>query len=578
MDAQYDLVIRNGSILDGSGKDAFMGDVAIAEGRIGAVGVVEGRGRAEIDAAGLTVTPGFIDIHTHYDGHVTWEERSVPSGEHGVTTVVTGNCGVGFAPVRAPDRDRLVSLMAGVEDIPEVVMTEGLRWNWESFPEYMDAVAEQRHDVDVAVMLPHAALRLFVMGNRAVVREPATEADIAEMRKLTREAIRAGAIGVGTSRALQHKAITGESVSTARVGCDELIGIAKGMSDEGRGVFQLLNDFQEGQAIEEEFALMRDIAAESGRPLSYTLHQKAADPEGWRDMLRKTQQANDDGITMRAQVIGRPTGVLVGFELTVHPFVGCPSYQPIAKLPFAERIAALRDPALRAKLVKEEPIDMSQVGIAVGRAFKRMFELGTPPNYEPDPETSIAKRAKAAGVSPAELAYDLMLEEDGHAILFLAAQDYEYGDLEVTRAMLEDPNSLLGLGDGGAHCGVICDASFPTHMLAFWARDRKRGPTLPLPWVVNALTAQAAAAIGLTDRGTIAPGQIADINIIDVDRIQLGQPEVRYDLPAGGRRIVQGATGYVATIKSGVVTYRNGEPSGAMPGKLLRAHELAAAA
>jgi len=573
-----DMVVRNGLIYDGTGEEPFSGDVAMDGGRIVAVGAIDVSGRKEIDAAGRMVTPGFIDIHTHYDGHVTWEERCIPSSEHGVTTIVTGNCGVGFAPVKPEDRERLVSLMAGVEDIPEVVMTEGLEWNWRSFPDYMDVVAEHRHDVDIALQVPHAALRLFVMGGRAVVHGQATPEDIAEMARLTREAIRVGAIGFGTSRALQHRSSKGESISTARAAGDELIGIAEAMKAEGRGVFQLLNDFHDGASIGEEFALMRKVAEISGRPLSYTLHQKRSYPDGWRDLLRLTREANAQGAEMRAQVIGRPTGVMLGFELTAHPFIGCPGYRPIAHLPFDEKVAALRDPGLRTRLIAEEATDDTQPAFAISRLFNRMFEVGAVPDYEPDPATSIAVRAQALGIAPAELAYDLLLEDDGHALLFVAAQDYEEGDLEVTRAMMEHPDSLLGLGDGGAHCGIVCDASYPTHMLAYWGRDRTRGPRLPLPWIVRAMTGQPAEAMGLVDRGLLKPGYVADVNIIDADAIQLARPTVPYDLPAGGRRLVQQATGYVATIKSGVVTYRDGQHSGALPGRLLRGHELTVAA
>ncbi|MET0294976.1 MAG: amidohydrolase family protein, partial [Phenylobacterium sp.] len=497
------------------------------------------------------------------------ESRAIPSCSHGVTTIVTGNCGVGFAPTRGHDHDRLISLMAGVEDIPEIVMTAGLQWNWESFADYLKVVAGLPHDVDVACMVPHSALRVYVMGERAVAREDATPEDIAEMSRLVGEALRAGAIGFGTSRSLGQRAIDGVPIPTVRAQRDELVGIARALRQEGRGVFQLLSDFKGG--FDEEFGLMRDIVRESGRPLSYTLHQKAHAPEAWRHLLEMTAEANREGLEIRGQVIGRPTGVLLGFELTTHPFVGCPSYQPIAGLPLDQRIAALRDPDLRRRLIDEEPMDRRAQGVALGRMFDRTFELGDPPNYEPDPSTSLKARAEALGVKPAEVAYDLMMGENGRAILFCAAQDYEYGDLEVSRQMMQHQNTILGLGDAGAHCGVVCDAGYPTHMLAYWGRDRTRGAKLPLPWIVKALTHDTAQAMRLTDRGQLKPGLRADVNLIDFDRLQLARPRVEYSLPAGGRRLVQDAAGYVATVKSGVVTYRGGEHTGALPGELVSA-------
>jgi len=567
MNFDYDIVIRSGTIADGSGGTFYEADVGIRNGTIAAVAPDLERGREEVDARGLLVTPGFVDIHTHYDGHVTWESRIRPSSDHGVTTVVTGNCGVGFAPCRPEDHDTLVELMAGVEDIPEVVMTEGLSWDWEGFPGYLDAVARRPHDVDSAALVPHSALRVYVMGKRAIARESATESDIEAMGRLTAEAIRAGAVGFATSRAIQHKSSRGEPIPTVRAAEDELRGILLAMSSTGSGVFQALSDFELFKDVEGEFAMFRRLVQISGRPMSFTLNQKHSDPEGWRKLLALTERASDDGLPIRAQVMGRPTGLLLGHDITLSPFTGCPTYDSLAQLPLSERVAELRKPEVRKRILGEA---YRVAASGRRRNYHFIFELTDPPNYEPEPEHSLAAKAQYLGCTAEELAYDILLVDCGHRLLFEPSQNYAGYSLQPSYEMMQHKDTLLGLGDGGAHCGLICDASYPTTMMSYWTRDRVRGPRLPLPQVVKALTADTADAVGLRDRGRIARGYKADINVIDYDRLRVRMPEVVHDLPSGGRRIVQRASGYVATLVNGVTTYNEGRPTGALPGRCVR--------
>jgi len=557
----YDVVIRNGLVLDGSGGEPYKADVAVTDGRIAALGANLGPAKEEIDAKGLLVTPGFVDVHTHYDGQVTWESRLAPSSNHGVTTIVTGNCGVGFAPCKPADHDGLIALMAGVEDIPEVVMADGLPWNWESFPDYLDAVDARPHDVDIAALIPHSALRVYVMGERAIRREAATPADVEAMATIASEAMEAGAVGFGTSRAIQQKSIRGEPIPTVGAGEDELQGIVTQVVKRG-GYFQVLSDFEQFRDVEGEFAMLRRVTDKAGGRMSFTLNQKHKDPDGWRRLLTLAEQANREGVTIRPQVLGRPTGLLMGHELTQTPFDSSPLYRRLKlELPIAALAVELKRPEVKAQILAE--VGDTEVRMA-------LFELDDRVDYEPLPEQSLAARAAAAGRPTAEFIYDVMLQDDGRQILSAPVQNFADGSLSAPYEMITHPDTVLGLGDGGAHCGLVCDASYPTTMLTYWTRDRTRGPRLTLPEVVKKLAADTAELVGLKDRGRVAVGYKADLNVIDYDRLRMFRPEPVYDLPTGGRRIVQRSEGYVATLVSGVVTYREGQSTGAMPGRVVR--------
>jgi N-acyl-D-aspartate/D-glutamate deacylase len=563
----YDLIVRGGTIADGSGTEPFTGDVAIKGGRIAVVGTVEGRGAEEIDAAGLLVTPGFVDIHTHYDGQVTWEETLTPSSGHGVTTAVMGNCGIGFAPCRPGDREQLVHLMEGVEDLPEPVLTAGLPWRWESFPDYLDFLEGRQFDIDVAAQVPHAALRVYAMGERAVRREPATAQDRKLMARLTKEAMDAGAIGFATSRTINHRSSDGTHIPTLEAGEEELATIAEAVAASGHGVLQLVSDLDD---VESELTMIRRIVERSGRPLSLSLMQWHHSPEKWRTVLRWLESCRADGLPIKGQVSGRLVGMLLGFEMGMNPFSFTPSFKRLAKLAPVERYRALAEPATRAAIISETPDRSDHVAADYIRGFGDMYALGASPDYEPDVNDSIAARAARRGTTPEAEAYDAMLEQDGRGVLMLPSVNFAYGNLEPSREMLSHPDTVYGLGDGGAHLGFLCDASLPTFMLQYWVRDRQKGPRLGLAEVVRGLTSDPAAAVGLNDRGRIAPGLKADLNIIDFDRLKLLSPRVSHDLPAGGRRVTQDAEGYVATIVSGVPIRRNDRPTNARPGKLVR--------
>jgi N-acyl-D-aspartate/D-glutamate deacylase len=559
------LVIRGGLVVDGTGGAPFEADVGIAGNRIVAVGRIAGRGAEEIDARGMLVTPGFVDPHTHYDAQVMWANHLSPSSSNGVTTALMGNCGVGFAPCKPEQRDMLVRLMEGVEDIPEPVLTEGLPWDWQSFPEYLDRLDARRFDMDVATQVPHAALRVFVMGERGAAREPATEADRAAMARLAAEGIRAGALGFSTSRTLNHKTVDGQPTPTLDAAEEELSTIARAIGETGAGWLQVISDF--GETIEPEFAMLRRLVAISGRPMTTTVLERDSKPQEWRRLLDLIAEANAAGQAMTGMVLTRPTGIMLGFEISQNPFVDCPSWREVAHLPFAARVAALRDPSLRARLLGETPSD--PVLASRLRRWDRIFPLGDPADYEPPADRSIGAEARRLGVDPAGLAYDRLLENDGRTILYRPLSNYADGTLETVRAMMAHPNTLIGLGDGGAHVSILCDASAMTYGLTHWTRDRASG-RFPVEWMVRRLTRDNAVALGLRDRGVIAPGFKADMNVIDHGRLSLRAPNVVYDLPAGGRRLMQRADGYVATIVSGEVVSRDGVPTGRLPGRLVR--------
>ena len=565
----HDLVIRGGTIIDGSGGARFTGDVAIDNGVISAVGTVSGKGKKEIDAKGLLVTPGFVDVHTHYDAQVSWDALISPSCWHGVTTVVMGNCGVGFAPARPEQRDALIALMEGVEDIPGAVLTEGMKWEWESFAEYLNAIESKPHALDIGAQLPHAALRVYVMGERAIQREAASDADIAEMGRLAAEAMQAGAIGFSSSRSLNHRSRDGDVIPSYGAERKELVGIAKAMGDTGKGVFEMISDFTDMDA---EFSILRDMAEVSKLPMSISLIQFDQRPDGWRELLNRIEGAANDGLRMKGQVAARPICLLLGLQATMNPFSNHPSYRPIADLPLKDRVARMRDPQLRAQILSEKPKG-NPLLTGIFYSMHKIFPLGDPPDYEPPVENSVKALAEARGVSPEELVYDMILENDGKALLYAPLANYTANNLDVSREMILSPHTAFGLGDGGAHCSVICDASFPTTHLIHWGRDRTRGEKLPLEYLVKRQTQDTARLVGFLDRGVIAPGMKADLNVIDFDNLTLGAPHIVFDLPAGGQRLIQKASGYKFTIVSGEVTFKDGESTGALPGRLLRGRQ-----
>ena len=564
----FDLIIRGGTVVDGTGQAPFEADVGVTQGVIAEVGQIRASGREEIDARGRLVIPGFVDVHTHYDAQATWASELTPSTANGVTTLLMGNCGVGFAPVRPHQRDMLISLMEGVEDIPEVVLSEGLTWEWDSFPDYLDYLGARHYDVDIACQVPHAALRVYVMGERGARREPATAEDCAAMAELTAQGLAAGAFGFSTSRLLQHRTAAGDPVPSYGAAEAELVAIAEALRETGHGWFQVVADFGENQAS--EFELLERLAARSGRPVTLTLLQRDSWPREWRELLSRIENANALGHRITGQVRGRPTSTLLGFELTRNPFVRCPSWSDIAHLPPPERRAAVRDPALRARLIAE--VEAYEAGTPAARErWMRIFPLGDPPDYEPELADSIGARAEREGIAPAALAYDVMSEQDARGILYHPTTNYSGGDMAAVYEMLGHPNTLVGLGDGGAHVGIMCDATAMVHALTHWTRDRERGPRRPLEDMVRRLTSLNAHAMGLDDRGEVACGMKADLNVIDYDALALRTPVIHYDLPAGGKRLQQASVGIDATVLSGAVVRRHGEATGALPGRLLRA-------
>ncbi|TMJ30158.1 MAG: D-aminoacylase [Alphaproteobacteria bacterium] len=568
----HDIVIRGGRIVDGTGAPAFEGDVAIEGDRIVEVGGKAGPGRREVEAQGRLVTPGWVDVHTHYDGQATWDPVLAPSSWHGATTIVFGNCGVGFAPVRRQHHRALIDLMEGVEDIPGIVLSEGLKWDWESFPDYLDALARLPRTIDVAAQIAHHPLRVYVMGERAIAREQATAEDIEAMARLTEEALRAGAVGFTTSRTDQHKTLAGDLVPGRYAEHEELIAIGRAMGRAGRGTFGMLSDFEDEAT---EFRWMRQVAKDSGRPVWFLLTDRSYDPQRWRRLMDEVRAARADKLPLFAQVAGRPVGLTLGLGTSLNPFGLREAFVEAARLPPAEMLARLCTPEVRALVLSQEAAPrlldlLPPLSRQIATRWDRMYPLGDSPDYEPPPERSIAAMAARDGVSPAEYCYDYLVGGDGGRMVYFPVTNYVHGDLEVVRELIEDPDTILGLSDGGAHCGVICDASLNTTMLAHWVRDRTRGPRLPLEFVVQQLTSGTADFYGFHDRGRLQPGRKADVNVIDFDGLYLHAPKMIFDLPAGGRRLVQHVDGYDMTICSGTPIFEKGEDTGARPGKLVR--------
>ncbi len=561
--AEHDVIIRGASVIDGTGTPARSADVAISDGRIVEVGRVTSTARQEMHVGGALLTPGFVDIHTHYDGQVTWDASLAPSSDHGVTTVVMSNCGVGFAPVRPGDHDRLVELMEGVEDIPGAALHEGLAWNWETFPDFLDVLSRGERDIDFAAQVPHGPLRLYVMGERGANREPATTEEIAEMGRLVAEAVVAGALGFTTSRTVNHRTSRGEPTPSLNAARAELVGVARAMGATGRGVLQVVSDFFD---LDDEMTTIRAMLAASGRPLSISLAQDPRRPEMYRSVLAELDAINDAGHTMRAQVAARGIGVLIGLQGTVNPLTRCPSFRDLRTLPVAEQARAISEPSMRAVLASEFLAGSAQRMVNLANTYV----LGTPPDYEPDPENTIAASAARLRREPADLLIELLAADDGKALLYAPVLNYAGGNLDAVAEMMGHANCVPGLSDGGAHVGTICDASYPTTMLAHWGMHRTRGPRFELPWLVRQQTRATAETVGLLDRGIIAPGYKADINIIDPDTLGLAAPQIAYDLPAHGKRLLQPATGYLHTFVSGIETQREGRSTGQLPGRLVR--------
>lgn len=569
----HDIVIRGGTIIDGTGVEGYIGDVAIDGETLAQIGGTAGPAKREIDAAGLIVTPGWVDVHTHYDGQATWDPMLAPSSWHGVTTVLFGNCGVGFAPCKPQDHEALIDLMEGVEDIPGIVLSEGLKWDWESFPEFMDALERQPRAIDVGAQMPHHPLRVYVMGQRAIDFEDATPDDIAEMQRLTEEALKAGAFGFTTSRTESHRTTKGERVPGRYAAADELIGIGKAFSSVEHGAYGMLNDFEDEAA---EFAWMKQVGQETGRPLWFLLTDRYSDPDRWKRLMGNVHEVRDAGASVTAQIAGRAVGIILGLSTSLTPFSGRPTFASLEGMPQTERIAKLKDPDVRAQILEEANSDellnkLPPLQRAIASRWDRMYVLNDPPEYEPKPEAAVEEAARLTNKTPQEFVYDFMTEGDGGGMLLFPVTNFVTGDLEPVYEMMQDEATIIGLGDGGAHCGQICDASMPTFMLTHWTRDRTRGGKFPVEWAVRRLTSETADFFGFKDRGRLKEGLKADVNIIDYDALQIRRPEVIFDLPAGGRRLVQRAEGYITTIVSGTPVFENGEATGALPGKLVRA-------
>lgn len=572
----YDMLIRNGTVIDGTGNPGFRADVAVKDGRIVQVAPqIDGSASEEIDATGLLVTPGFVDIHTHYDGQVSWDSDLAPSCYQGVTSIVMGNCGVGFAPARPDKHDWLINLLEGVEDIPGTALAEGLTWDWETFPDYLDALERRDYVIDLGTQIPHAPLRTYVMGERgADTLSVPNDEEIATMARLVAEAIEMGALGFSTSRTIMHQTRTGESIGTLRAPEAELLAIADAMSKTGKGVIQLITDAyltDDDEFAEAELDLVRKIARTSGRPVSVTVQQTPNVPRRWRMMFDRIEAMRAEGLDVRAQIAVRAIGSIVGFRLSSSPFMGTPTMQKIMELDGDARIVELKKPEVRARILEEhkQPMD-GPFGEMVARSLHLQFRMNDPVDYEPSSENSIRAEAEAKGVDPAAYAYDVLMEEDGHRLLYFPALNYVSGDLGAVRDMMQADYALFGLSDGGAHCSMICDASFTTTAIQYWPSREQEEERQSLESMIHGYSQRNARHVGWMDRGVVAEGYRADLNLIALDELALPPPEVVVDLPAGGSRLVQKARGYRATIKNGVVTLRDGDLTGATPASLIR--------
>ena len=563
---KYDLIIRNGSIIDGTGRMAYKADIAITNDKIANIGCIDEKGLKEIDAKEFIVTPGFVDIHTHYDGQAIWDSYLKPSSIHGVTTVVMGNCGVGFAPCNQNDREKLVELMEGVEDIPSPVMHEGLNWNWETFPEYLNALERNERDIDVCTLIPHAALRVFVMGDRAIKHEKATDEDMIKMRKISYDAIKAGAFGFSTSRTISHKSRNGEYTPTLRANENELLAIAKGLQDANAGFMEIVSDWNEPNP-KEEFEVLKRIAKSTSRPIVFTCNQRHDRTEYWSDLMRFAREANNENLSIRPVIAPRPIGILLGLNGSQNPFSGTPSYKKIANLSLEERVKVMKDDKIKKQILSEDPIKDSQFPLINRINYSQMYEFGKDANYVPNINESLEVRAINNGISSAELAYDILLKNNGENFIYCPLVNFAFNNLEACEMMLRDKNAIMGLGDGGADVGFILDAGFPTWLIDYWCNKMQK---FSKEETIRRLTSDTANAAGLSDRGKIKKGYKADLNILDWNNVKAGNPFIVNDLPAKGKRLMQETTGYEYTIVSGIITYSKGKPSGKLPGILVR--------
>ena len=581
----YDLIVRGGTIVDGTGAAPFVGDIAIQDGKVTQVGSVranDSEARNVIDAEGKIVTPGFVDIHTHYDGQATWDSLLTPTAWHGVTTLVMGNCGVGFAPVAPGKQEFSIGLMEGVEDIPGTALHEGITWDWETFPEYLDSLDRREYAMDIGTQVPHGAVRAYVMGDRGAKNEPATAKDIEEQASVVKEAIQAGALGFSMSRTIVHRAVDGEVVPGTHGAEDEIFGIARVLGELGEGIVELAPAGIQGEdmsAPDKEMDWMRRLSAEIQRPVSFALVQHDVAPKDWKRLLDLCDEAGEkDGADLRPQVSARPNTLLIGHQ-SFHPFSFRPTYMAMHERPLEEKVAELRKPEVREKILSEESYyaipQMKVVVQMIEQGIDKIFRLGTPPNYEPAPEESLKAIAESEGRDPFDLLYDWLLELDGKQLLMLTLLNYSDYNLDAVKTMLDHPRTAFGLGDGGAHCGAICDASMTTSLLAHWVKGRTRGPKIAIEQAVKKMTADTASLYGLMDRGTLQLGMKGDLNVIDLDRLENALPEIVNDLPAGAARFVQKAHGYEATVVSGEITFRNGVPTGVLPGRLVRGAQSA---